>query len=115
MGRNTSTASAFEYFYNKIVDMPPMIDKRDLAVLVKKCHETFKRQIIRAYDDGYMNYTIPRRFNWTGLRYYETKFGNLRRSKSPRDRGSRALNIKKVSVRECPYVKSYKFKRQEHD
>jgi len=109
------TASAFEHLYNKIVDMPPMIMKRSLVELLKSCQNTFKAQIIDAYEEGYKNYTIPRRYNWTGLRYFEVKYGILRPEKGKGMRASYFINTKLVAERKSPFISSSKNKPQTNE
>jgi hypothetical protein len=109
------SASAFEHLYNKIVEMPPMITKKALVRLLVSCQLTFKAQIIRAYEEGYKNYTIPRRYNWTGLKYYEVKYGTLRRTKAANGKSTYLLTSKVSAEKKSPFLTSSKNKKQTNE
>lgn len=95
--------------------MPPMITKKALVRLLQSCQLTFKAQIIRAYEEGYKNYTIPRRYNWTGLKYFEVKYGILRQPKGENGKRTYLLSSKLSAEKKSPFLTSSKTKKQTNE
>lgn len=55
--------------------MPELIHKADLMDKLRYMDNIHRKNIIRAYNDGWNNYIHKKRWNWKGDEYYERYYG----------------------------------------